>query len=238
MGWRAFSIGIRDTLAGLTFFRTLFWLFPRWSRRYQIRQLEAQLVEHLRGIGVDSERQTHKGTVRRAHEDEYAVILRHLVTIRVWLRAIRSIEIWRITRKGDREIVTLDEMTFVMTPEPGMSLNRIPILTNLIRTRTTKGKNRFKWRGFEWGRLPLLVDRLKADTDLNNRLLGYFDSGMVDDLRITALDGERIGITTSYSPQQLPSRGFLTCIDDIAEHISDYVAEQNRTRELQSSRSG
>jgi hypothetical protein len=233
MDWQALAIRTGGTLASLTFVRTLFWPIPRWIRRHQLRQLEAELVEHLRGIGVGSEKQKITDTVRRTHEDDYAVILRHLVTIRVWLRIIQSIEIWRITRKVDREIITLDEMTFVIIPAPGMSLNRIPILTNLVKTGTTSDKNGFEWRGFEWGWLPLLADRLKIDTALKNRLLGYFNSGMIDDLRITALDGGRIGITTSYSPQQLPSRGLLTCIEDIADHIYNYVTERNRARELQ-----
>ena len=236
MGWQALIIRIGGTLAGLTILGVLFWSLSRWSRRHQIKQLEAQLVEHLRGIGVGAEEQKSKDIVTYTHEDDCAAILRHLVTARVWLRGIESIEIWRITRKGEKKSVTLDEMTFVIIPEPGMSLNRIPILTNLVKTPATKGKNGFKWRGFEWGRLPLLVDRFKADKDLNNRLLGHFDSDRTDELRITALNGDRIGITTSYSPQQLPSRGFLACIEDIADHIHDYVAERNRTRELQNSR--
>jgi hypothetical protein len=236
MGWQALVIRIGGTLVGLTLLCVLFWSLSRWSRRHQIRQLETHLVEHLRGIGVDAEEQKSKGTVTRTHDDDYALILRHLVTIRVWLRGIESIEIWRITRKGNKESPTLDEMTFVITPEPGMSLNRIPILTNIAKTHITEGKNGFEWRGFEWGRLPLLVDRLKVDADLNNRLLGYFNTDLPDNLRITVLSGDRIGITTSYSPQRLPSRSFLVCIEDIADHIRDYVAERNRTRELQNSR--
>jgi hypothetical protein len=126
-------------------------------------------------------------------------------------------------------------MTFVILPEPGMRLNRIPILTNLVKTPADKGKNGFKWRGFEWGRLPLLVDRLKIDTGLNRRLLRYLDTDLPDNLRITVLSGDRIGITTSYNPQRLPSHEFLNCIEDITDHIHDYIAERNRTRELQNS---
>lgn len=233
MDWQVLVIRIGGTLASLTLIGVLFWSLSRRSRRHQIKQLEDQLVEHLRGIGVDAEGQKSKDTVTHTHEDEYAVILRHLVTARVWLRGIESIEIWRIARKIERKSVTVDEMTFVIIPEPGMSLNRIPILTNLIKTPVTKDKNGFKWCGFEWGRLPLLIDRLKADNDLNHRLLGDFDSELTDGLRITALNGDRIGITTSYNPQQLPSRGFLACVEDIADHIRGYVAERSRSRELQ-----
>jgi hypothetical protein len=193
-------------------------------------------VEYLRSVGIDAERQNGKNIVKHTREDDYAVILRHLITIRVWLRGVESIEIWRITRKGEKESSTLDEMTFAITPEPSMNLNRIPILTNLIRADTAMSKSELKWCGFEWGRLPLLVDRLKADTYLNSRLLEHFDTNFEDDLRITALSGNRIGITTSYNPRKLPSRGFLSCIEDIAGHILNYVAERNRSRELQNSR--
>ena len=236
MGWQALVIRIGGTLVGLTLLCALFWSLSRWSRRHQLRQLEVHLVEHLKSISVGAEAQKNKGTVTSTHDDDYALILRHLVTIRVWLRGIESIEIWRITRKGDKESPTLDEMTFIIVPEPGISLNRIPILTNFVKTQTTEGKSGFKWRGFEWGRLPLLVDRLKLDTNLNNRLLGYCDIDRLDNLRIMALSGDRIGITMSYNPQRLPSRSFLVCIENIADHIRDYVTERNRTRELQNSR--
>ena len=135
-----------------------------------------------------------------------------------------------------KDSVILDERTFVIIPEPGISLNRIPILTNLVITRANKGKNGFKCRGFGWGRLPLLVDRLKVDTELNSRLLGYFNTDLPDNLRNTALPGDRLGITTSYRPQRLPSRDFLACIEDIADHIHNYLAERNRTQELRSSK--
>ena len=233
MGWQALAIRIIGPLAGLILLGVLFWSFSRWSRRRQIRQLEANLVEHLRSIGVSAEKQRAKGSVLRTREDDRAVTLRHLVTTRVWLKGIQSMEIWRITRKGEKESVTLNEMTFVIVPGPGMSLNRIPLLTNIVKTHTTGGESRFKWRGFEWGQLPLLVDRLETDTDLNSRLLRHLDADLSGNLRITALSRDRVGITTSYSPQRLPSRDFLTCIEDIAIHIQEYIAERNRTRELQ-----
>jgi hypothetical protein len=162
--------------------------------------------------------------------------MRQLVTIRVYLRGVQEVEIWRITRKGESGTTTVDEITFVIVPKPGMSLNRIPILTNLSMTHTSKGKNRFRWRGFEWGRLPLLVDRLKVDTDLNNRLRGHFATNPPDNLRITAVDGNRIGITTGYDSRKPLTRDFLTCIEDIADHVHEYIAEQNRVRELQNSK--
>jgi hypothetical protein len=233
MGWQIVAIRIVGTLGGLILLSVLLWSFSRWSRRRQIRHLEANLVEHLRSIDVSTEKQRVKGTVVRTHEDDHAVTLHHLVTARVWLRGIQSIEIWRISRKGERESVTLDEMTFVVIPEAGMSLNRIPLLTNAIKIHTTGDKSCLRWRGFEWGRLPLLADRLETDIGLNNRLLRHLDTDLPKNLRITALSADRVGITTSYNPQRLPSRDFLTCIEDIADHIREYVAERNRTRELQ-----
>jgi len=49
-----------------------------------------------------------------------------------------------VPTKWIKESVILDERTFVIIPEPGMSLNRIPILTNLDMIRANKGKNEFK----------------------------------------------------------------------------------------------
>jgi hypothetical protein len=235
MGWQTVAIRTIGTLVGVIVLALLFWSYSRRARRRQIRQLEANLVEHLRSIGVSAEKQRVKGAVVRTHGDNHAVILHHLVTVRVWLRGIQSIEIWRITRKGEKESVTLDEMTFVIVPEPEMSLNRIPLLTSAVKTHSNGAKTGFKWRGFEWGRLPLLVDRLEVDTDLNSRLLRHLDTDPPENLRITALSGDRVGITISYSPQRLPSRDFLICIEDIVDHIQEYVAERNRTRELQNS---
>lgn len=184
----------------------------------------------MEGIGVRAEVQRGKDTVVRVHEDGYTVILRQLVTINICLKGIQSIEIWRVTRKGKEKAMTLDQVTYVITPEPGMTLNRIPILTNMVRTHTANGKTGFKWQGFEWGRLPLLTDKLKTDQGLNSRLLGLIDEDVIDTLRITASSGEKIGITTSYNPQRLPSREFLACIEDIANHVCDYVAERNSAR--------
>ncbi len=234
MSW-SLIIRIGSTLAGLAFLGMLLWLLPRWSRRRQIKQLEAKLTEHLRGIGVRVEKQKARSTVVHTHEGDSTLVLRHLVTARVWLRRIQSIEIWRISRKDAKESITLDEITFVVIPEQGMSLSRIPILTNLIKSAEIRDDNGMEWRGFEWGRVPLLVDKLKVDMDLNSRLRGYFDASPSGDLRITVLPGDRIGITTRYHPQRLPSPEFLSCLEDIADHIHDYVAERNRTRYLQNS---
>ena len=232
MSW-SLLIGISGTLVALTLLGILLWLLTRWSRRRQIRQLEAKLIEHLRNIGIRVEKQKAHGTVVRTHEDDSTVMLRHLISIRVWLRGIQSIEIWRIIRKVAKESTTLDEITFVVAPKPGMSLNRIPILTNLTNSSKISDDNGLEWHGFEWGRVPLLVDRLKVDTNLNNRLRGHFDIVLSDEIRITVLAGDRIGITTRYHPQRPPSPEFLSCFEDIADHIHDYVAERNESRQLQ-----
>jgi len=230
MSWQVLAI-TGGILAGLIFFGVFFWAFSQQSRNRLIHQIEAQLMEHLRSIDVRSEAQSGKSTVIRTREDGYTtVLLRLLVTIHVWLRGIQSIEIWRIVRKGEEKTTTLDEITYVINLEPGMTLNRIPILTKIASTQTADSKTELEWQGFEWGRLPLLVDRVKADRGLNSRLFRHFDSNPTDNLRITAPSGQKIGITMSYEPQRLPSREFLTCIEDLAMHVLDYVAEQNSAR--------
>lgn len=230
MGWQALAI-IGGALVGLAFLGLLLWSLSRWSRRHLTSQVEKQLAEHLRSIGVRADVQRGKGKVVRTRENGYAVTLRQLATIHVWLRGIQTIEIWRVTRKGEDRATTLDEIIYMINPEPGMTLNRIPVLTNIVRTQTADGDVGFKWRGFEWGQLPLLADRLKADRELNSRLLRCFDTNLTDNLRITASSREQIGITMSYNPQRLPSRELLTCIEDIASHVCDYVAERNSARE-------
>jgi hypothetical protein len=227
MGWQAPVIGIGSTLAGLVFLGVLFWSLSEWSRKRLARQMELQLAEHLRRIGVKAEVQRGNSTVVRTREDGYAVILRQLVTTDVWLKGIQSIEIWRVIRKSEEKSAPLDEITYVIMPEPGMTLNRIPILTNIIGTQTAGGKTGFEWRGFKWGQLPLLADRLKMDKELNSRLRGYLTANVPDGLRITASSGEKISITMNYYPQRLPSREFLTCLEDIASHVHEYVAERN-----------
>jgi len=188
------------------------------------------LLEHLGSIGVRAELQKIESKELKRREEGYRVRLRQLADIRVWLKRIQSIEVWRESKKRKDESTTDDEITYVVTFEPGLSLYRIPILTSTVKTQRVGGKIRFQWRGFQWGRLPLLVDRLKADRGLNRRLLRHFNQSLADDLRIRALSGDRVGIATSYSPQRLPSREFLDCMEDIAQHVNDYVAERNKER--------
>jgi hypothetical protein len=236
MGWQAPVIGTGGTLAGLAFLGVLFWSLSRWSGKRLTHQMELQLVEHLCSIGVKAEVQRGNGAVIRTREDGYAVMLRQLVTTSVWLKGIQSIEIWRVIRKSKEKSATLDEITYMIPSEPGMTLNRIPILTNIIRTQTADSKTGFEWRGFEWGQLPLLADRLKMDKELNSRLRRYFTANIPDGLRITASSGERIGITMNYDPQRLPSREFLTCLEDIAGHVHEYVAERNSIHKQETSK--
>lgn len=189
------------------------------------------MVEHLGSIGVRAEMENAASREVRRREEGQRVRLRQLAEFRVWLKKIESIEVWRETRKVNNESVAEDEITYVVAFEPGVSLSRIPVLTNTVVTHTRGGEVRFHWRGFEWGRVPLLEGRLKGDKGLNRRLLGYIRQDMASDLRIRALSGERVGITTGYNPTRLPSRGFLDCIEEIAQHVNDYVAERNRERE-------
>ena len=211
-----------------------FWLLyryrARWSRRRLRQQVEAQLVEHLRSIGVRVEPRRVEDAEIRRREDEYAVRLRQLADARVWLRGIDSVEVWHKTKKAGRESVVEDEITYVASLEPGLNLDRIPILTSTVRLQTEGGETAFWWRGFEWGRLPLVADRLRVDQDLNRRLLRHFNTDTPGDLRIRAMPPDRVGISTSHDPEWMPSRELLECIEVISRHVNDYVAERNRER--------
>lgn len=211
------------------------WMVTRFLARrspeHLLQQVTNQLLEHLESIEVSAQTQEAESQKIRRREEGRVVTLRQLASCRIWLRRIHSIEVWREAKKGKDEPITEDEITYVITFEPGITLGRIPILTNIVSIQIAGGKNRVQWRGFEWGRVPLLVDRLRADTALNSRLQKHVNKDLPDDLRIRALSGNRVGITMVYNPHRLPTREFLTCIEDIAEHVNEYVTERNRERE-------
>lgn len=227
VGW----LGIPIIIACLASLWVIFRFISRRSTTRLLREVKTQLLGHLKSIGVRAELQKGENSEIRRREEGYRVRLRQLAGVRVWLTRIQSIEVWRETRKRESNSVTEDEITYVVAFEPGITLSRIPILTNMVRMETAGGKTRFQWRGFQWGRLPLLVDRLRADRSLNRRLRNYYSQDVVDDLRVRALSSKGVGITTSYNRQKLPSREFLNCIEDIAQHVNDYVAERNSERE-------
>jgi len=191
------------------------------------------LLEHLESIGVTAQPHEVESKKIRKREEGYRVTLRQLAGFRIWLRRIHFIEVWREAKKGENEPATEDEITYVITFEPGTKLGRIPILTNIVSIQVAEGKGRFKWRGFEWGKVPLLVDKLKADKALNSKLRKHISQDLANDLRIRALSGNRVGITMVYNPHRLPTREFLDCMEDIAEHVNEYVTERNIEREQQ-----
>jgi hypothetical protein len=208
-------------------------ILSRRSASHPFQQVTNQLLEHLESIGVTAQPHEVESSKVRKREEGYRVTLRQLAGFRIRLRRIQFIEIWREAKKGKNESAIEDEITYVITFEPGTKLGRIPILTNIVGIRMAEGKSRFKWRGFEWGKVPLLVDKLKADKALNSKLRKHISQDMADDLRVRALSGNRVGITMVYNPHCLPTREFLTCMEDIAEHVNEYVTERNIEREQQ-----
>jgi len=179
------------TVACLALIGLGFWFQSRHSARRLSREVEQQLVSHLSSLGIRAQVQKRQGRVIRSREKDCQVTLRQLAHLRVWLRGIGSIEVWRERRKGKEEFSTEDEMTFVVALEPGLTLMRIPILTNLVPSKTP-GDTAFEWRGFRWGRLPLLESRLKADETLNRRLQRQLNRGLPGDLRVRALGSDRV----------------------------------------------
>jgi len=205
----------------------------RRSAGYPLQQVTNQLLEHLESIGVSAQPHEVESDKIRKREEGYRVTLHQLAGLRIWLRRIQFIEVWREAKKGKNESAIEDEITYVITFEPGTTLRRIPILTNIVSVQMAEDKSRFRWRGFEWGKVPLLVDKLKADKALNSKLRKHISQDMADDLRVRALSGNRVGITMVYDPHRLPTREFLACMEDIAEHVNEYVTERNIEREQQ-----
>jgi len=205
----------------------------RRSTKYLLQQVTNQLLEHLESIGVEAQTQEAESKKIRRREEGYRVTLRQLASFRIWLKRIHSMEVWREAKKGKDEPTLEDEITYVIAFEPGTTLGRIPILTNIVGIQMAEGKTRFQWRGFEWGKVPLLVDKLKADKALNSKLRKHISQDLANDLRIRALSGNRVGITMVYNPHRLPTREFLACMEDIAEHVNEYVTERNIEREQQ-----
>lgn len=196
------------------------------------RQVETQLVEHLGSIGISAERLEGRDIKLRRREARDSVLtMRLLAHARVSLGALQSVEVWRVATRARNEDAVLDKITYLASLEEGLSLTRIPLLTNVVMKEGRGGTPAFRWCGFEWGKLPLLAERLAKDTDLNRRLIRHFTTDTPPDLRITACPEDRVGFTTTYDPQRLPSREFLACLDRIIVHVNEYVAEQGRYRD-------
>jgi len=228
-GWQIALI----TIACLALLWVVMRLLSRRSASNPLQQVSNQILEHLESIGVTAQPHGVESRKVRKREEGYRVTVRQLAGFSIRLKRIHFIEVWREVRKGKNESAVEDEITYVITFEPGTTLRRIPILTNIVGIQRAEGINQFRWRGFEWGNVPLLVDKLKADTALNSKLRKHIGQDLADDLRVRALSGNRVGITMVYNPHRLPTREFLTCMEDIAEHVNEYVTERNIEREQQ-----
>lgn len=202
----------------------------RW---YLVRQkMEQHLLTHFQSLGVEVCTKMWAEVKTRRREGNEKVTLRKLANLDIQMGEISSIEVWRQTRKQGRVSMTFDELSYIVMLKPDISISRIPILTSTAIPQTTNDKT-FEWVGFTWGKLPLLVERLKVDTPLNNKLQKSFDVNMLTELRIRALYEDRIEIVSNYDPQKLPSRELLDCIEDIAKHVISYITEQNEYRDHQ-----
>ncbi|HEY91763.1 MAG TPA: hypothetical protein G4O07_08005 [Dehalococcoidia bacterium] len=228
---------LSGSAAGLVSLSAPFRHFIKQSIRRPTHQVEIQLEEHLNSIGVPVELIRERNISQHRREAKGMTVTTNLLArAHVCLKRITSIEVYRVSTRSREKSTVLDEITYITDLEPGVTLTRIPVLTNAVLTEREDSPAAFYWSGFEWGKLPLLAHCLEVDKDLNRRLLHHFSTDTPGDLRITALPDNKVGITTSYDPQYLPSRGFLSCLEQIADHINRYAVEQNRTRDAFTSR--
>lgn len=192
-----------------------------------------RLVGHLQDLGIAVETARRQGKPVRRREGKTRLTHRLLARFEVGLPRVRTIEVWRVITRNREATSVLEEITFLAPVGPGRDMTRLPILTNAAARPATGGGRAIVWRGFEWGRMPLLRDRLAADGELNRRLLGRADGELSGGLRITAYSGDRVGVTTTFDRYCLPSADFLDCIDRIFGHVDDYLAERNRARQAE-----
>jgi hypothetical protein len=195
------------------------------------RTLQKDLLSHFVSIGIEASAQAWTAQKLHSREGDENVTLLKLAGIHVQMKEIRSVEVWRQTSKHKNVSITRDEIRYVIFLKPGITMRRIPILSTAIVTKLDNTKS-FQWDGFTWGKLPLLIERLKADESLNRRLQEYFNKDILGELRIRALYDDKVDIISDYNPRNPPSRDLLDCIDDIACHVVSYVVEENKFRDL------
>ncbi len=194
-----------------------------------VRAARWLLLRHFQGIGVGATPYRVSRARRRYRERHEVTVLRRRLAFRLDLSLIDALELWQVSTTAQEQAQPVSELTFVVRLKPGVSLERVPLLTSATARPEGAGL-RLEWWGFEWGRLPLLVDRLRADTRLNNCLAHHLQDDFPQRLRITALSEKALGITTPYDPQRLPSRQLLDCYETIAAHACAYIADLNRAR--------
>ena len=138
-------------------------IFSSFLSRKSVKQrIEDDLLQHFNKIGITASRKTWMAENLRRREGDEKVILQKLASLDVKLNNIVSIEVWREKRRRGHVSTTHDELVYKIPFRNGITLRRIPILTNMSVVQTAD-KNNFEWTGFMWGKLPLLVERLKAD---------------------------------------------------------------------------
>lgn len=226
-------MGIFDSMSN-TINRLISQLIPSGMHHWELtrQRMEQHLLTHFQSLGIEACLKTWTEEKTRRREGKEKVIVRKLANLQVQIGEISSIEVWRQTRKQGNMSTTFEELSYVVILKPGITMRHIPIFTSATILQPVD-ENNFEWTGFTWGKLPLLVERLKTDTQLNNRLQNLFDINMLTELRIRALYEDRIEIISNYDSQRLPSHELLDCIDNIARHAISYITEQNQYRDHQ-----
>ena len=218
---------ISDTATRLISFLWVSHLVPGIVSKHRT---ESDLLTHFRKIGVDVH--PHEWSAKKIYnrEGKERTILRKLASFDVGMNRINSIEAWQQTTKRGRVSIIHYELRYIILFKSATTLYRIPILTNAITVQDADRKT-LQWNGFTWGKLTILADRLKPDTELNANLQTFFNTGVLGGLRIHAFSSNAISITTDLNMQRLPSRDLLLCIECLARHIDSYISEQNKFRD-------
>jgi hypothetical protein len=202
-------------------------MFSIFSHKLQVQD---NLQVHFGKLGIEALPHTWIAKKLRSKEGDEKVTLIKLAGLEVQMREIHSIEVWQQTRKKGNISTKQDELRYTIRLKPGVTMRRIPILSNVV-IKKINDKKTFQWDGFTWGKLPLLVERLKVDENLNQRLQQFFDTDVLTELRIRALSDDKVDIISDYNPQKLPPRELLACIEDISSHVVSYVSEGNKSRD-------
>ena len=161
-----------------------------WTGR-GVEPVTFRLLGHLQELGVVVETGRRHGKPVRRREGKTRLTHWLLARLEVGLPRIQTIEVWRVVTRNRDATSVLEEITFLAPVGPGRDMTRLPILTYAAVRPGTGGGREIVWHGFEWGRLPLLRDRLAADGELNRRLLGHVDDYLAE--RIRARQAERRG---------------------------------------------
>jgi CheY-like chemotaxis protein len=194
------------------------------------RTLQKDLLSHFVSIGIEASAQSWMAKKFHSREGDEKVTSLQLAGLDVQMKEIHSIEVWRQIRKQRNVSLTHDEIRYIIVLKPGITMRRIPILSTTVISKSEDAKS-FQWSGFSWGKLPLLVERLKADENLNKRLQYHFNKNILSEIRIRAMYEDKVDIISDFNLHNPPSRDLLNCIEDIAYHVVSYVVEENKSRD-------